>query len=107
MADRIASSAASLNVSANIDRMDATRGAAWWAVNWYISGYGIGLTTSATGVASARNGAKARSPSATLPVQHTRIDSTSSPTRSCGTYGAGGACSRLAIVVRFSGAAAM
>ena len=41
------------------------------SAGWYIAAYGIGRTMSASGSASARNGASARSPAATSPVHAT------------------------------------
>ena len=66
---------------------------------------GIGRRRSATGVASARNGAIARSPASASPAYATIAMITSSPWRSGGTNGIGGQGMTLAIVDSSSGAA--
>ena len=67
-------------------------------------GYGIGMATSAIGVATSRKGWIAAWPSAGSPLQTNITASDSSPTRSAGMNGRGGRPIRNEIVVSSSGA---
>ena len=64
----------------------------------YISGYGIGRRKSASGVASARNGAIARSPASPPSVCTINAMMISLPCASGGMNGIGGATITFAIV---------
>ena len=69
-------------------------------------GYGIGMTSSASGVATCRNGAMAAAPASGSPSKTNMMASVGWKWTSAGMNGAGGAAIRNEMVVSSSGALA-